>query len=178
VNFELPGFRAAFNRLPRDQHRHHGSLARAGRELQSQTEKFGIRIVIGVFHVLKKLRAGLPHLRGDLGKPNGGLHRLDLAEKRPDVIELVGPPVLKQTLRLRRYQPVLRIQTPPLIDIGPKFVDDGSSLLILLPGCRNPGTVVQSQALLPAALLLSRLRNRSDERSNSTSVNQSLSRLT
>ena len=57
--------------------------------------------MIGIGQVFQKPLAGLAQLRGDLGQPDRGFNRFDLAEERPDVAELVMPPVLEQTLRFR-----------------------------------------------------------------------------
>ena len=58
-------------------------------------------------------------LRRDLGQPDGGLDRLDLAEERADAAELVMPPVLKQAGRLRRDLPLVGVgQGAPGVDVA------------------------------------------------------------
>ena len=51
-------------------------------------------------------------MRGDFGQPNGGFHRLDLAEEGPDARERIMAPVLQQARRLRRDLPLIRVWQP------------------------------------------------------------------
>ena len=71
------------------------------------------RIELGLasrFAVVEVLEQPLARreVRRDLGEPDRGLDRLDLAEERPDAAELVVPPVLEQARGLGRHLPLAR----------------------------------------------------------------------
>ena len=65
-----------------------------------ETHQFGIGVLVGGGQVVEESLAAL-RLGRDLGQPDGGFHRFDLAEERADAAELVMPPVLEQAGRFR-----------------------------------------------------------------------------
>ena len=69
----------------------------------------GIGIVVGVHEVVEECLLLLSELGGHFGEPDDRLDRLDLAEERPDVLELMMPPVLQQAGGFRGDLPVVRI---------------------------------------------------------------------
>ena len=95
------------DRLPGNDHRHHGGLARACRQLQCNAIEILVRRVIGERNLLQELLAA--H-RGicDLGEPNEGFDRFDLTEERTDVrkVVLIAPP-FEKPCRLGRHAPFL-----------------------------------------------------------------------
>ena len=94
------------DRLPRDEHRHDGGLAGAGGQLQREAHQLGIGVLVGGGKMLENALAALAALRRDLGQPDRGLDRLDLAEERADAAELVVPPMLEEARRFRRHLPL------------------------------------------------------------------------
>ena len=102
------------DRLPGDQHRHDGGLARAGGQLQGETQKLGIGVFVGGGQVFEDLLAAL-RLGRDLGQPDGRFHGFDLAEERADAGEFVMPPVLKQPRRFGRHLPLAGLGPMPAI---------------------------------------------------------------
>src|SRR5262245_11176429 len=64
--------------LPGNDHRHDGSLARPGRELQSKPHQSGISLVVGRFEMLDELSTGAI-VRRYFGEPDERLNRFDLA---------------------------------------------------------------------------------------------------
>ncbi len=122
------------DRLPGDEHRHHGGLARAGGELQREAHQFGVGVLVGAGEVIEQALARLG-LGRDLGQPDGGFDRLDLAEERADAAELVMPPVLKQAGRFRRDLPLAGVgQGAPRIHMAAHLVDDRGGIVLLLLG--------------------------------------------
>ncbi|MNK95195.1 hypothetical protein D3C87_1154210 [compost metagenome] len=81
--------------LPSDEHGHDRGLASTGRQLERQAHQVGIGIVAGLFQVIEEALAILAKLRSDLGQPDGGLGRFDLAEKRAHTGELVVAPMFQ-----------------------------------------------------------------------------------
>ena len=66
----------------------------------------------------------LARLWGNLGEPDNGFHRFNLAKEGADIVELVVPPMLKQTSRLGSYLPLVRIRPrPPKVDLMTNFID-------------------------------------------------------
>ena len=125
------------DRLPGDQHRHDGGLAGAGGQLQGETQQFGIGVSVGIGQMVEESLAALG-LGCDLGQPDGRFHRLDLAEERANVAELVMPPVLEQACRLWRNLPLGGIrQGPPLVHVLTQLVDDRGGVVLLL-GVERP----------------------------------------
>ena len=109
------------------------------------------------------MRLPVARLRRDLGQPDGGLDRLDLAEERTDAAELVMPPVLEEARRLRRHLPLVRIgQGTPRVHVAADLVDDRGRVVLLLLG-RKPLAFVEYESLLCRGLALLRLRDRRDE---------------
>ena len=88
------------DRLPGDDHRHDGRLARAGGELQGKTDELRVGVLV---RASRCSRSAFPVLKlgRDLGQPDGRLDGLDLAEKRADAAELVMSPVLEEAGGLR-----------------------------------------------------------------------------
>ena len=99
------------DRLPRDQHRHHGGFARARGQLQGKTKKLGVGVPVGVCKMLEQSLAGL-RLRGDLDQPNGRFGRFHLAEERADAAKLVVSPMLKQARRFGSHLPMAGMGVP------------------------------------------------------------------
>jgi len=103
-------------------------------------------------------------LRGHLGEPDGGLHRLDLAEERPDALKPVAAPVLQEPGRLRCDLPLALRQAPPGGDAVADLVDDGCGVVPLLEGRQRVARIERHLALLGRALaLLLRHRDRCDQ---------------
>ena len=72
-------------------------------------------------------------LRRDLGQPDRGFHRLDLAEERADAAELVMAPVLKKPRGLRRDLPLVGIgQGSPGVHVTAHLIDDRGGIVLLL----------------------------------------------
>ena len=135
------------DRLPRDEHGHDGRLAGAGGELQREPHQLGVGVPVRRREVVEQALAALG-LRRDLGQPDRGLDRLDLAEERADAAELVVPPVLEQTGRLRRDLPLAGIgQGPPGVHVSAHLVDDRGGVVLLLLG-REPLAFVEDDRLL------------------------------
>ncbi len=82
------------DRLPRNQHRHDGGLARACRQLQSEAQQLRIGLLVAALDVRPELRNPWPELRRDLCEPDRRLDGFDLAEERTDAFELMMPPML------------------------------------------------------------------------------------
>ena len=80
---ELPAARPAHrvDGLPGDEHRHDGGLAGAGGELQRQPREARIGLLARLLEMLEDLPLLPAALRGDLGQPDRGLHRLDLTRR-------------------------------------------------------------------------------------------------
>ena len=163
---EPPAVRAAnrVDRLPGDEHGHDGGLAGPGGELQGEPGKIGVRFRVCLFEVVEEPSARVAVARGDLGQPDRRLHRLDLAEERPDVVEPMVAPVVQQAGGLRRHPPLALIrQRAPAIDLVPDTVDGLRQFVLLVFG-RNPLCfLVEDQRLLSTLTLLYR-RDRRDER--------------
>ena len=83
------------DRLPCDQHCHHGGFAGARRELQRHPHELRIGVIVGVGQVLEKPLAGVSRMRCHFGKPDRGFYGLHLAEERANATELVVSPVLQ-----------------------------------------------------------------------------------
>lgn len=67
----------------------------------------------------------IPGVGGDLGEPDRGFHRFDLAEERTDAAEFVMTPMPEQPGGLRRDLPLIRIrQRTPCVYISANFIDD------------------------------------------------------
>ena len=76
-------------RLPRDEHRHHNRLARAGRHLHRHARKAGVRGVVGGAQIVVD-----PHISvlvRNLGDVNGGLDGFELTEKKRLLAALMRP---------------------------------------------------------------------------------------
>ena len=76
------------DRLPGDQHRHDRGLAGAGRQLQRDAHQLGVRLLVGAADMRPDPGACRRTIGGDLGQPDRGLDRLDLAEERANVLEI------------------------------------------------------------------------------------------
>jgi hypothetical protein len=81
------------DRLPSHQHRHHGRLAGARRQLQRHAEQFGIGLRVAALDMRPKFRNARALLRRHLRQPNRRFDRLDLAEERTDALEAMMPPM-------------------------------------------------------------------------------------
>ncbi|GBE49015.1 hypothetical protein BMS3Bbin12_02208 [bacterium BMS3Bbin12] len=82
------------DRLPGDQHRHDGGFSGTRRELQREAHQLRIGVMVGVGQVIQKTLPAAARMGGNLGQPDRGFGRLDLAEERPNAAETVVPPVL------------------------------------------------------------------------------------
>ena len=157
-------------RMPGDQHRHHGGLARPGGHLEGEPHERRIRLLVGAQDVLPEFFGALAELRRDLGQPDDRLDRFDLAEERANRFEAVVPPMLQQARGRRRDLPVVRVwQTPPGVDVVPDLVDDRGRVVLLL----GIGEIVRvREDHLPLIrrppLALARLGNRRDQRRAAT----------
>jgi hypothetical protein len=102
----------------------------------------------------------LTQLRGDLGEPDRGLDRLDLAEERSLLSEGVLAPVAQETLGGRGDAPIgVCAQPPPRRDEAPNLVDAAERVLLALV----VGLPREEIAFAGAAPLLLRRRNWGDE---------------
>ena len=91
--------------------------------------------------------------RGYLGQPDDGLHRLDLAEERTDVAELVVPPVVEQACGLRGDPPVGTGQPAPLVHAVAHALDHPHQLVLLPFVVRPPAGIIEAEIGLFRALL-------------------------
>ena len=129
------------NGLPGDQHRHDSCLASPGCQFKRQPLQTSIHFDVGTGQMVEKSPTGSTGLRCNLCQPDDRLHRFDLAEEGPNVIEPVVPPMLEQSCRFRRHPPLFRIwQLPPSVDLNANAVDDFRQVVFLafrseLAGC-------------------------------------------
>ena len=124
------------------------------------------------------MRLPLPGLGRDLGQPDGGFDRFDLAEERADAAELVMSPVLKQPRGFRRDLPLIGIgQGAPCIHMAAHFVDDRGGVVLLLLGRKTLAFVEDELLLLRARLALLRLWDRRDELRTAARFDDLLRRL-
>src|SRR5207249_880440 len=137
-------------RLPGDEHRHHGGLAGAGGQLQREALDVRIRLGIDRLEILNQPLAGC-QVRRHLGEPDRCFHRFDLAEERTNAAELVLPPVLEQSRRLRSYLPLAGRQGAPGIDLAAYLVDDGCQVVGLLLRRQAPPLIEDEFLLLRAS---------------------------
>jgi hypothetical protein len=134
------------DRLPCNQHRHHGGLPRTRSHFEGDADQLGVRLVVGGANVRPELADCGPPFRRDLGKPDHRLDGLDLTEKRADVLELVMPPMLEQPGGFRGNLPLVGIgQLTPVFDVMPDLVDDRGGIVFLLFGRETvPGVEYES----------------------------------
>ena len=158
VKFRLVGSPHGVHRLPGDEHRHDRRLAGAGRQLQRQPREIGIRLLVRRIEPLEDLAHVAPTaVRRDLGQPDCRLDRLDLAEERTDVAELVVAPVFQEARGLGCDIPLRLGQGTPQGDFPSDHVDGRRRVVLLLFG-GEPLPLVEHQlrlsrltALLPRA---------------------------
>ncbi len=67
----------------------------------------------------------------DLGKPNQNFHCFDLAEERTLILEMMSPPMTKQTSSLRSYTPLRFRKLPPSCHCLSDTIDPGISFILL-----------------------------------------------
>ena len=81
--------------LPGNDHGHDRGLAGAGRQLQRQTGKAGIGLLVGFFQMVKKITACLAKFWRHFSEPDDRFHRFHLAEEggEPTVVGLLPTPV-------------------------------------------------------------------------------------
>jgi hypothetical protein len=96
------------DRLPSDQHGHHGGLAAAGRHLHGHPEKLRIGFRVGLADLIQQ-PLGRRTFRSDLGQPYDGFDRFDLAEERTRSDEIMVAPMFEQPLGRPGHAPVGRI---------------------------------------------------------------------
>ncbi len=141
--------------LPRDQQGHDGGLAGAGRELEGGPVQHGgrVRRRAGVrVRQMIEVPASVPaEARRDLGQPDQGLDRLDLAEERPDVAEGVVAPVAQEARGLRRNPPRALGQSPPVVDGVADAGDERGQVVLLPAGPDRLRGLVGDQFQLPGA---------------------------
>ena len=168
--------------LPRDEHGHDGGLAGTGRELQRQAVEAGVRLLVDGREMVEESAAFVAERRRDLGQPDCGLRRFDLAEEGPGVAEavplasrarsgniplasrarLVAAPVLEEPSRLRSHAPPAGVRNrPPRIDPAPQLVDDLHQLVLLSLRLQCLCRLVEDKRTLAPLL---RLRDWRDER--------------
>jgi hypothetical protein len=119
------------------------TVAGAGRQLQREAQQFGVGLLVGAANMGPDPGADRGTVRGDLGEPDRGLDRIDLAEERPQVLELMMPPMLQEARGRRRHLPLVRVrQVAPVFDIAPDLVDDRGRVVFLLR-CREAMAAVE-----------------------------------
>ena len=151
------------DRLPGDQHRHHGRLSRACRQFERQALESGVRIRAGARQVRQERLLLLAQVRSHLREPDHGLGGFDLTEERTEVAELVVAPVFEQALRLRSDVPLRGVRLiAPLRDVVANLVDDHVRGVDLVGG-GEPLSLIERELLLPGSLALLRLRDRSQK---------------
>ena len=154
--------------LPRDEHGHDGGLASAGRELEREPSKAGVRLFVGGREMVEESTAFVAGTRRDLGQPDSGLCRFDLAEEGADVAEPVVAPMLQEPSRLGSHPPPARVRNrPPRIDLAPESVDDLHQLVLLAVRLQCLRRLVEVHLALSALL---GLRNRGDERDAAAAI--------
>jgi hypothetical protein len=177
--FVAVGLAHGIDGVPGNQHGHNSGLASAGGQFQRQPHERRVGVVIGIGQVFQEGVSNLTSVRGNLGEPDGGFHRLHLAEEGPDVAERVMPPMLQQTGGFGRDVPVMWIrQAAPLIDLLPNGVNDGR-MVVLLCLCGQPLAFVEHDLLLCDRLFaLPGLWNRRDKLCAAAALENLLCRLT
>ena len=136
--------------------------------------------MIGIGQVVEELPACLAERRRYFCQPDDGLHRLDLAEEGPHVVELVMPPVLEEPGRFWRHAPIVRVgDASPIVHMATKFVDLGGCF-VLLSGGREPLAFVKDQIHLDPcrSFAFLRFRDRRDEIGPAAFFDDLLRRLT
>ena len=154
--------------LPRDEHGHDRGLAGAGRELERQPVETGVRLLVGGGEMVEESAAFVAEPWRDLGQPDRGLRRFDLAEEGPDVAEAVAAPVLQEPSRLGSHPPPAGIRNrSPRIDPAPQLVDDLHQLVLLTLLLQRLRRRVEDHLVLATLL---RPRDRRDERDTAAAV--------
>ena len=97
------------DRLPGDEHRHDGGLARARGKLQCKSVESRVRALIGILQQIENRPAFLAHLGGNFGQPDGHLDSFNLTEERAQACKLVITPMLKESRRLWRHLPAVGV---------------------------------------------------------------------
>ena len=104
-----------------------------------------IGIVVDIRQVVEEVPADPAHARRNLGEPDDGLYRFDLAEEGAYAAEAVMPPVLQQPGCLSRNLPMTRIRyAPPTVDLSSNAADYRRGI-ILLNSSGKPFSFVQHQ---------------------------------
>jgi hypothetical protein len=117
--------------------------------------------------------------RCNLGQPDCGFNRFDLAKERADAGKLVAPPMFEQASGLGRDLPLARIRPgAPLSDVSADFVDDRGRVVLLFLR-RKSGAFVENDVLLAGGrgFPLFRLRDRRDEFGAAADIEDLLRRL-
>ncbi len=111
--------------LPGDEHGHDGGFACAGGEFEGDAIEAGVGFGVGVGEVGEDTFGG-GALGGNFGQPDGGFGGFDLAEKGPQIGELVVTPVLEEAGGGRGDAPLFGIgESAPGVDLGADFADVG-----------------------------------------------------
>jgi len=140
------------DRLPGDDHRHHGGLAGPRRELERDPPETGVRVLAGALQRAQQFaRPAIAAPGRHLGQPDQRLHGLDLAEEGAEVAEFVRSPVIEQPRRLGRDLPVLPGETAPCADQSAQFLDAGGELVLLVLAGEAFALVERHRALAAAA---------------------------
>ena len=177
VDFRLPGRRTALIVCQAMSIATHGGLPGAGGELQRQPREARIGLLAGLVEMIEDLPFLPAALGGDLGQPDRGLHRLDLAEEGPDVSEPMAAPMLQEPRRLRRHLPGAGIgKLAPPIHARADAADERGQVVLLRLGTECLRGLVEDDLGLPRATLL-RLRDRRDERDLASLVADLVRRL-
>lgn len=130
------------DRLPRDQHRHDGGLARARRHFHGDAHQVRAGLLVGALDVLPQVGISLLGA-GDFGQPDNGLNRLDLTEERAQTLDLCAPPVVQQARSCRCDAPIpIAGQRTPSGNVRADFVDDGLGVVFLI-GVGQPSCIVE-----------------------------------
>ena len=137
------------DRLPGDEHGHDGRLPGAGGELEGEPLQPRIGLLVRGSQEVEEAAAG-GRSGCDLGQPDRGLRRFDLAEEGADAGRGVVAPVVQQAGRLRRDLPLVRGQLAPVIDDPAQVVDDRRRVVLLAVGLELLGCLVEDELALAA----------------------------
>ena len=122
--------------LPGDDHRHDGSLAGAGGELQRHAQQLRVGVPAGAGEAIEDALAGRPQLGGNLGQPDDCFDGLYLAEERAEIAEPMMAPMEEQPGGFGSDAPVVgALYLSPIIDPAANLIDRrGDEFILLLLG--------------------------------------------
>lgn len=152
---EPPGRRVAHgvDRLPGDDHGHHGGLAGTGGQLEREAQQLGVGLGVDGREVIEESPSLLADLGRHLGQPDHRLHRFHLAEERTHPAECVRSPMLQQTPGLGRDPPVVRVlEAAPAVNLFTQLVDERPDVVLLVRR-RQAQPLIEHQGRLRLGLL-------------------------